>query len=56
MLKYFHENEFACHILKGSAVARYYLHQLRRSSGDIDVCLDSERNKMSDFPRAFDKD
>lgn len=56
VVKYFHENGFACQILKGSAVARYYPHPLMRSSGDIDVWLDGGRKKIYDFARAFDKD
>ena len=37
VIKYFRENGFACNILKGSAVARYYPQPERRSSGDVDV-------------------
>lgn len=56
VVNYFHENGFACQILKGSAVARYYPQPLRRSSGDIDVWLDGGRKKIYGFARAFDKD
>ena len=56
VVSYFHENGFACHILKGNAVARYYPQPLRRSSGDIDVWLDGGRKKIYEFARAFDKD
>lgn len=56
VVKYFHENGFACQILKGSAVARYYPQPLRRSSGDIDVWLEGGRKKIYEFARAFDKD
>lgn len=56
VVKYFHEHGFACHILKGSSVARYYPHPNRRTSRDIDVWLDGGRKKIYDFARAFDKD
>ena len=56
VVNYFHGNGFACHILKGSAVSRYYPQPLRRSSGDIDLWLDGGRKKIYDFARAFDKD
>ena len=56
VVNYFHENGFACQILKGSAVARYYPQPLSRSSGDIDVWLDGGRKKIYNFARAFDKD
>ncbi len=56
VIKYFHENGFACSILKGSAVARYYLQPERRQSGDIDVWLDGGRERIYDFARKFDKD
>lgn len=54
-IDYFHENGFACQVLKGSAVARYYPNPLRRSSGDIDIWLDGDRKKIYDFARTFDK-
>ena len=56
VVKYFRENGFACNILKGSAVARYYPQPERRSSGDVDVWVDGGRKKIYDFARAFDKD
>lgn len=56
VVKYFHENGFACQILKGNAVARYYPQPLRRSSGDIDIWIDGGRKRIYDFARAFDKD
>lgn len=56
VIKYFHENGFACHILKGSSVARYYPVPLRRASGDVDVWLDGTRDEIYDFARKFDKD
>ena len=55
-VKYFREHGFACQILKGSAVARYYPQPLRRSSGDVDIWLDGGRKQIYDFARAFDKD
>lgn len=56
VIQYFRENGFACQILKGCSVGRYYPNPLRRSSGDIDVWLDGSRKKIYDFARAFDKD
>jgi len=56
VVKYFHENSFACQILKGSAVARYYPQPLRRSSGDVDIWLNGGRKKIYEFARTFDKD
>ena len=53
---YFHKNGFACQVLKGSAVARYYPNPHRRSSGDIDIWIDGGRKKIYDFARDFDKD
>ena len=55
-IDYFHKNGFACQVLKGSAVARYYPNPLRRSSGDIDIWLDGGRKKIYNFARAFDND
>ena len=56
VVEYFHKNGFACQILKGCSVGRYYPNPLRRSSGDIDVWLDGSRKKIYDFARVFDKD
>lgn len=56
VVKYFRENGFACQILKGSSVGRYYPNPARRTSGDIDVWVDGGRKKIYDFARAFDKD
>lgn len=56
VVNYFRKAGFACHILKGCAVARYYPQPLRRSSGDLDVWLDGRRKRIYDFARAFDKD
>lgn len=56
VVKYFHENGFACQMLKGSAVGRYYPQPNRRTSGDIDIWLDGGRKRIYDFARAFDKD
>lgn len=56
VIKYFRENGFACSILKGSAVARYYPQPERRSSGDVDVWVNGGREKIYDFARKFDKD
>lgn len=56
VVKYFRENGFACLILKGTAVGRYYPQPHSRTSGDIDIWLDGGRKKIYDFARAFDKD
>ena len=56
VIRYFHENGFACNILKGCAVARYYPQPERRQSGDVDVWVDCGREKIYDFARKFDKD
>lgn len=55
VIKYFRDNGFACQILKGSAVARYYPQPNKRSSGDIDVWLDGNRKEIYEFARNFDK-
>lgn len=54
-VRFFHDNGFACQILKGSSVARYYPNPLRRTSGDIDIWLDGGRKKIYDFARNYDK-
>jgi len=56
VISYFRENGFACQILKGSSVGRYYLNPARRTSGDIDVWVDGGRKKIYEFARTFDKD
>lgn len=56
VVKYFRENGFACSILKGTAVARYYPQPERRLLGDVDIWVDGGRKKIYDFARAFDKD
>ena len=55
VVKYFRENGFACQILKGSSVGRYYPYPLRRTSGDVDVWLDGGRKKIYEFARNFDE-
>ena len=55
VVNYFHENGFACQILKGSAVGRYYPLPYMRTSGDIDIWVDGGREKIYRFARAFDK-
>lgn len=55
VIKYFRENGYACNILKGSAVARYYPLPERRQSGDVDVWVDGGREKIYDFARSFDE-
>lgn len=54
IVKYFRKNGFACNILKGSAVSRYYPHPEKRTSGDVDIWLDGGREKIYSFARAFD--
>lgn len=49
-------NGFACSLLKGVAVGRYYPNPMRRQSGDVDIWLDGGRKKIYDFARGFDKD
>lgn len=56
VIRYFHENGFACQILKGCTAARYYPQPDRRSSGDVDVWVDGGREKIYDFARKFDND
>lgn len=56
VIKYFREHGFACQILKGSSVGRYYPYPQRRTSGDVDVWLDGGRKKIYEFARNFDKD
>lgn len=53
---YFQEKGFACTLLKGAAVGRYYPNPNKRQSGDIDVWLDGGRERIYDFARKFDKD
>lgn len=55
-VEYFQNKGFACNLLKGSAVGRYYPNPNRRQSGDIDVWLDGSREQIYDFARKFDKD
>ena len=55
-MKFFRDNGFACHILKGCSVARYYPVPLRRTSGDVDVWVDAKRKVIYNFARNFDKD
>lgn len=51
---FFRGNGFACTLLKGAAVGRYYPNPNRRQSGDIDIWLDGGRKKIYDFARNFD--
>ena len=51
---YFRRNGFACSILKGVSVGRYYPEPLRRSSGDVDIWLLGGRTKIYDFAKAHD--
>lgn len=55
-VEYFRGKGFACNLLKGYAVGRYYPNPKRRQSGDIDVWLDGSRERICDFARKFDKD
>lgn len=56
VVNFFRKNGFACQILKGSSVGRYYPNPARRTSGDIDVWIDGGRKKIYDFARTCDKD
>ena len=51
VVSYFRENGFACNILKGSAVARYYPQPERRPSGDVDVWVDGGRRRYMGWGR-----
>lgn len=51
---YFRNNGFACNILKGVSVGRYYPNPLRRSSGDVDIWLAGGRKKIYDFAKSQD--
>ena len=55
-VEYFQEKGFACTLLKGAAVGRYYPNPNKRQSGDIDVWLDGGRERIYDFAKKFDKD
>lgn len=55
-VRYFRENNFACTLLKGTAVGRYYPLPDRRTSGDVDIWLKGSREEIYDFARRFDKD
>ena len=56
VVAFFRQNSFACTLLKGAAVGRYYPKPERRTSGDIDVWVDGGREKIYEFARKFDKD
>lgn len=53
---FFQQNGFACMLLKGTAVGRYYPKPECRTSGDVDLWLAGGREKIYDFARKFDKD
>ncbi len=55
-VKFFRDNGFACLLLKGAAVGRYYPNPNRRLSGDVDIWLDGGRKKIYDFAKAHDND
>ena len=55
-VNYFRNNGFACCVLKGVSVGRYYPNPLRRSSGDVDIWLVGGRNKVYDFAKAHDSE
>ena len=52
---YFHKNGFACTLLKGGAVGRYYAKPDRRSSGDVDIWVEGSRERIYEFARNYDK-
>lgn len=51
-VRYFAENGFDACVLKGQGVATYYPDPLLRTSGDIDIWLGGERERIYDFARA----
>lgn len=55
-LQLLQEHGFACTLLKGAAVGRYYPRPELRTSGDVDVWLDCGRQRIYDFARDFDKE
>ena len=55
-IRFFQEHGFACTLLKGAAVGRYYPKPELRTSGDVDVWLDGGRQRIYDFARDFDKE
>ena len=54
VVKFLQEHDYACQILKGSAVARYYPQPLRRTSGDVDVWVKGRRNQIIKFAKNQD--
>lgn len=56
IVAFFQQNGFACTLLKGAAVGRYYSNPSRRASGDVDIWVNGNRKKIYDFARRFDKD
>lgn len=54
-VQFFHNNGFACTLLKGVAVGRYYPEPERRQSGDVDIWLVGGRKKIYDLALAFSK-
>lgn len=50
-MEFFHQNGFECCILKGQGVATLYPNPLLRTSGDIDIWLNSGRDRIYDFAR-----
>jgi hypothetical protein len=53
-IQFFREQGFACCLLKGAAVGRYYPQPNKRSSGDVDIWIDGGRRKIYDFARSYD--
>lgn len=53
-IDYFRKNGFACNVLKGVSVGRYYPEPLRRSSGDVDIWLAGGRKKIYEFAKSQD--
>lgn len=51
-VRYFAENGFDACVLKGQGVATYYPNSLLRTSGDIDIWLGGERERIYGFARA----
>ena len=55
VVQFFNNNGFACTLLKGVAVSRYYPVPERRQSGDVDIWLEGGRKNIYDVALAFSK-
>ena len=55
-VRYFSENGFACTLLKGISVGRYYPNPQRRQYGDVDIWLDGCREEINNFVKSHEQD